>query len=197
MTRQASYIRPMAGWWRRDPFFVRYMAREATALFVVAYALILLATLANLARGRAAFEAWLEFLRSPVSLAIHAVLLVAFLWHAITWFLIMPKTMPPVVVAGRRVPARVITGAGLAAAAGASLVLFFVLRHDAWLGFERHWAGAGFTFVVVSLFLWHGIHRIFHSLHDLGVHARGAAAWACYGFASAGTLATAFLLMRL
>ena len=127
MTRPA-YVRPMAGWWRRDPFFMRYMAREATALFVVAYALILLATLANLARGRAAFEAWLEFLRSPASLAIHAVLLAAFLWHTVTWFLIMPKTMPPVVIAGKRMAGRAITGAGLAAAAAASIALFFVLR---------------------------------------------------------------------
>jgi len=130
MTRP-TYVRPMAGWWRRDPFFMRYMAREATALFVVAYALILLATLANLARGRAAFGAWLEFLRSPASLAIHAVLLAAFLWHTVTWFLIMPKTMPPVVVAGKRVSAGLITAGGLAAAAVASLVLFFVLRQVA------------------------------------------------------------------
>jgi fumarate reductase subunit D len=69
--------------------------------------------------------------------------------------------------------------------------------YDGLLAFERHWAGAGFTFVVIALFLWHGVHRIFHSLHDLGVHARTASALACYGFAAAGTLAAAFLLLRL
>jgi len=127
MTRQA-YVRPMAGWWRRDPFFVRYMAREATALFVVAYALLLLAALANLARGREAFDAWLGFLRSPASLAIHAVLMAAFLWHAITWFLIMPKTMPPIVIGGTKLPAGAITCAGLAAMVCASLLLLAVLR---------------------------------------------------------------------
>lgn len=68
--------------------------------------------------------------------------------------------------------------------------------YDALLGFEHHWAGALFTFVVISLFLWHGVHRIFHSLHDVGVRARGAAAIACYGFASVGTLAAGFLLLR-
>ena len=26
------YVRPMQGWWRRDPFFMRYMLREATAV---------------------------------------------------------------------------------------------------------------------------------------------------------------------
>ena len=31
--------RPMQGWWRRNPYFIRYMAREATAPFVAVYAL--------------------------------------------------------------------------------------------------------------------------------------------------------------
>ena len=26
-----AYVRPMNGWWRRDPYFLVYMAREATA----------------------------------------------------------------------------------------------------------------------------------------------------------------------
>jgi len=121
-----AYVRPMRGWWRRDPFFMRYMAREATSLFVVAYALILLATLASLVRGREAFEAWTALLRSPEALVLHAALLAAFLWHTVTWFLIMPKTLPPVAVAGRRLAPGLITGAGLAAAALASLAIFAV-----------------------------------------------------------------------
>jgi len=71
------------------------------------------------------------------------------------------------------------------------------LGYDRWLAFERSWAGAGFTFLVIALFLWHGVHRIFHSLHDLGVHARTASALACYGLAAAGTLTAAFLLATL
>jgi fumarate reductase subunit C len=34
--KRTAYLRPMRGWWRRDPFFVRYMVREATALAVLA-----------------------------------------------------------------------------------------------------------------------------------------------------------------
>ncbi len=34
MSARRPYVRPMTGWWRRDPFFVRYMIREATALMV-------------------------------------------------------------------------------------------------------------------------------------------------------------------
>ena len=36
------YVRPMTGWWRRDPFFARDMWREATALGVAAYSVVLL-----------------------------------------------------------------------------------------------------------------------------------------------------------
>ncbi|MBC8023291.1 MAG: fumarate reductase subunit FrdD [Burkholderiales bacterium] len=65
------------------------------------------------------------------------------------------------------------------------------------LAFHRHWAGKAFTFLVISLFLWHGAHRIFHSLHDLGVKAHAASAWACYGIAMTGTLAAAVLLLTI
>jgi len=69
--------------------------------------------------------------------------------------------------------------------------------YDAMLAFERHWAGAAFTLAVISLFLWHGVHRIFHSLHDLGVHARLPSALACYGLAASGTAAAALILLRI
>lgn len=65
------------------------------------------------------------------------------------------------------------------------------------LAFHRHWAGKAFMFVVISLFLWHGVHRIFHSLHDFGVPARGASAVACYGVALLGTVAAGFALLAI
>ena len=60
-----GYMRPMHGWWRRDPFFVRYMAREATALAVLCYSVILAVGVVRLAQGEAAWNAWLQALRSP------------------------------------------------------------------------------------------------------------------------------------
>ena len=35
MSARRPYVRPMAGWWRRNPWFVEYMVHEATALAVV------------------------------------------------------------------------------------------------------------------------------------------------------------------
>ena len=63
--------------------------------------------------------------------------------------------------------------------------------------FARNPLGKAFVFAVVSLFLWHGAHRIPHSLHDLGVHAGVVSMLACYGLALAGaaTVAVALLLV--
>lgn len=118
------YIRPMTRWWRRDPFFVRYMWREATALAVAAYAIVLVVGVWRLAQGQAAFDGWVQALRSWPSIVFHLVLLVAMVIHAVSWFEIMPKTMPMLFVGGERVSAATITRAGLAAAVVAALALF-------------------------------------------------------------------------
>jgi len=124
MTRRAAaprpYIRPMHGWWRRDPFFMRYMLREATAVAVFVYAVVLVAGVVCLAQGEAAWNGWLAALRTPWSLLLHAMLLIAMLIHAKSWFEIMPKTMPPILVGGRALAASAITRAGWAAAIVAS-----------------------------------------------------------------------------
>lgn len=127
MSARRPYVRPMAGWWRRDPWFVEYMLHEATALAVAAYALILLIGLFRLAQGEVAWMQWLAFLGSPLSLALHGVLLLAFAYHAWTWFRIMPRTLPPIRFRGARVAATSITRIGLAAALVASALLYVMV----------------------------------------------------------------------
>ncbi len=117
------YVRPMRGWWRRDPFFVRYMAREATALAVAAYSIVLLTGVWRLAQGQAPFDAWLIAMQSPLSVVLHLVLLAAMVYHAVSWFAIMPKTLPMLYVGGRRVQARTITRTGVAAMVRASVAV--------------------------------------------------------------------------
>jgi fumarate reductase subunit C len=119
-----AYVRPMAGWWRRDPFFMRYMQREATAVAVAVYAIVLCAGVMRLSQGEAAWNGWLVALRSPWSLLLHALLLVAMVVHAKSWFEIMPKTMPMIVIGGKRLAASTITRTGWAAAIVASALLF-------------------------------------------------------------------------
>jgi fumarate reductase subunit C len=128
MAFRRTYVRPMDGWWRRDPFFIRYMAREATAIFVAVYALTLLVTLGCLARGEASFASWVAILRGWPSIALHAIVLAAFVYHTYTWFEIMPKTMPPIAIAGKKLAPATITGLGLAASALLSAGLFWLVR---------------------------------------------------------------------
>jgi fumarate reductase subunit C len=118
------YVRSMRGWWRRDPFFVRYMLREATAVGVLVYAVILTVGVVRLAQGEAAWNGWVAALRSPGSVLLHLALLLAMVFHALTWFEIMPKTLPALVIGGRRVSAATITRSGWTATGVASVALF-------------------------------------------------------------------------
>lgn len=111
-TIRTGYVRPMQGWWRRDPFFVRYMVREVTAVAVLVYAIILMFGVLRLSQGEAAFNGWLAALRSPGSILLHLVLLVSFAVHAKSWFDIMPKTMPMMFAGGKRVEGATITRTG-------------------------------------------------------------------------------------
>lgn len=124
MAIRRTYVRPMAGWWHRNPFFLRYMAREVTAIFVAAYALVLLAGVVRLSQGPVAFDEWQDGLQSPWSIAFHFLLLAIFAFHTWSWFSIMPKTLPPIVVGGRRLSAAAITGLGLLASLVASVALY-------------------------------------------------------------------------
>jgi fumarate reductase subunit C len=118
----------MDGWWRRDAYFIRYMARELTAVFVAAYAVVLLVGLVRLGQGEAAFNAWLQALKSPLSLLFHLILLATFVYHTWSWFNIMPKTLPMIFVGGKRLQPGTITVTGLAAAVVACLALFCIVR---------------------------------------------------------------------
>jgi fumarate reductase subunit C len=125
----APYVRPMRGWWRRDPFFVRYMGREATSLAVLVYAVILAVGLVRLSQGEAAWNGWLAALGSPWSILLHVVLLASMAIHAHSWFEIMPKTMPMLYLGGERVSAPAIQRTGWIAAV---IVTIGILALTAW-----------------------------------------------------------------
>jgi fumarate reductase subunit D len=72
-----------------------------------------------------------------------------------------------------------------------------LMRHENALAFARGIPGKVFLLAVISLFLWHGAHRICHSLHDLGVPKGPLVQLACYGLALAGTLAAVVALFSI
>ena len=111
-TLRRGYVRPMQGWWRRDPFFVKYMIREVTAVAVLVYAIILMVGVVRLSQGADAFNGWLAALKTPGSILLHLVLLASMIVHAKSWFDIMPKTMPLMFMGGHRVEGSTITRTG-------------------------------------------------------------------------------------
>lgn len=47
---------------------------------------------------------------------------------------------------------------------------------------------------VIGLFLFHGLHRMYHCLHDVGIHVGAGLKAVFHGLAIAGTLATVYFL---
>lgn len=123
MSKRKPYVRSMDGWWKKNPYYVEYMIHEATALFVAAYAFVLLVGLYRLGQGEAAWNAWLDALKSPLSVLCHVVLLIGAAYHTYSWFKILPITMPPVVVGGKKLAPEVLTNSAFTVAILAGLAL--------------------------------------------------------------------------
>lgn len=128
MATARTYVRPMQGWWRKNPYFVRYMIREGSSVFLAIYALILLVGLYRLTQGEAAWDAWRQALTSTPSILFHWLALVSISYHAWTWWKVAPKTAPDLRVGGRPLPEFLITTGGVLATIGASLLIYISVR---------------------------------------------------------------------
>jgi fumarate reductase subunit C len=128
MAKVKPYVRPMRGWWRRNPFYVRYMIREASSVFLAIYTVILLVGLLRLAQGEAAYEAWRAALTSFGSVVFHSLALLTAGYHAYTWWKVAPKTAPDIRIAGRPLPELVITTGGWLATLGTSALVYVIVR---------------------------------------------------------------------
>jgi len=87
-----------------------------------------------------------------------------------------------------------VTGIGVPLAL---LVSEELMQYQRMLGFAQHWLGKIIVFAIIVLFLWHAALRIFHLLHDFGVHAGTAARVICYGLTLLCTIAVMYLLLIL
>ena len=65
------------------------------------------------------------------------------------------------------------------------------------LAFAQNVGGKVALFVIIALFLWHAAHRIYHCLHDFGVHPGAATKVLLYGSAFVGSVAAAWLLLAI
>jgi len=89
------YVREMTSEWIfRHPRYLRYMVREFSCLFVGGWTLMVVWGLKQLAEGPEAWAAFLEFLKSPASIAFHVIALCFAAYHSVTWFNLTPKALP-------------------------------------------------------------------------------------------------------
>jgi fumarate reductase subunit C len=127
MSERRPFHRPQPrNWWAHKPYLA-YTLRELTGVAVALYGAILLAGLVCLWRGAEAFDVYRKILASEWSLLVHLVLLAAVLWHVITWFQILPKIMPKLILGGRMVPPRRVTAVALVLAFFCSTGLLVVV----------------------------------------------------------------------
>ncbi|HMQ13053.1 MAG TPA: fumarate reductase subunit C, partial [Candidatus Competibacter phosphatis] len=90
------YVREMSKttWFLSQPRYKRYMAREVTCVFIFAYTFLLIVALARLADGKEAFEAFVQALGSPLGVLFNVAVLIATVYHSMSWFNVTPQAMP-------------------------------------------------------------------------------------------------------
>ena len=116
---------PPASWYFRHPRYLRYMAREITCIFVGAYSLFLVCMLARLSEGQQSYDAFLQALRSPLSVILGVLVLIAALYHAVTWISVMEK-VTRIQIGENFIAGTTITRAAFAAWAVFSLVVLYL-----------------------------------------------------------------------
>ncbi len=127
MSNRKPYVREMKRtWWKDHPFYRFYMAREATVIPLILFTLFLTVGLGSLVVGEAAWESWLGFMQNPVIVAINIVALAGSLFHAQTFFSMMPQVMP-IKIKGKALDTKVVVLGQWAAVAAISLIVLVLV----------------------------------------------------------------------
>jgi succinate dehydrogenase subunit C len=92
-------------WWLRQKGYLKFILREISSVFVAAFVVITLFQLNALRHGPEAYQHFQRWLRTPLALGINILCLGFVVFHTITWFNLAPHAIPPIKVAGRRLPA--------------------------------------------------------------------------------------------
>jgi len=118
------YVREISKttWFLSQPRYKRYMAREVTCIFILAYTFLLICALGSLADGPDAFQEFLNSLRSPWGVLFNLAVLVVTAYHSLSWFVVTPQAMP--IQRGEEfVPGNIIVNAHYGAWAVVSLII--------------------------------------------------------------------------
>lgn len=87
-------------WWVKKWAYIRFILRELTSLAVAFYVVVFLLYVNAVSEGPEAFIAYTEWLKSPLSIGLHAVAFLFLVFHSISWFNLAPRAM--VIHVGRK-----------------------------------------------------------------------------------------------
>lgn len=93
-TKRKPYQQKLGNtWWLKNSAYRKYMLRSATSIAVLIYALNLFWAITALFAGEQHFNAWLLAQKTPVSITLHLIGLLAIIYNTKTWFMLAPKTV--------------------------------------------------------------------------------------------------------
>jgi len=101
-------------WWLGRRAYVKFIGRELTSPFVAYAAFLLLIQTWALTRGEAAYDRFTEWLQPGPVLIWHGIVLLALLFHTVTWLNLAPKAIV-LHLGGRRIPDAAVLAAHYAA----------------------------------------------------------------------------------
>lgn len=126
-------------WWLENSFYTKYMIREGTAVLALFAVLEIVFGIFMLAlcdigpiptlSGIAPYAWYLQsFLGNPVIIALNVIVLVSQLYHAVTWFALMPAAVRVFMNKNstEMLPRWIVTASLYAALAGATVVILGV-----------------------------------------------------------------------
>ena len=115
-------------WWLKRRSYFMIFLRELTAVFIVAYLVIMLIGLARLGDGVEPYEAFQNMARSPIMAILSLIIFLFTLFHSITFINLIPRGMA-LRIGEERVHPAFISGPGyIGLVVVTTIVLIVVLR---------------------------------------------------------------------
>ena len=90
-------------WWLRHFTYTRFISRELTSLAVLYAVALLLVQVWALRQGGAVWAGLTTLLAHPLAVAFHALVVLALLFHTVTWLNLAPRALV-IRLGGRRLP---------------------------------------------------------------------------------------------
>jgi fumarate reductase subunit C len=116
-------------WWVHKWVHFRFITRELTSVPVALYALVLLFQIRALAQGPEAYASFLAWLKTPFSIALHAIAFLLVLFHSLTWFNLAPKALV-IRIGKKRIPGGVIAASNYVAWVVFSVAIAWMMLGD-------------------------------------------------------------------